>query len=62
MGKRRESDNANVEVARLSAPVSKADTDKAKVLIESKLILDYCAIKRGEKDLAIPALQLGGNI
>ncbi|KAI7855839.1 hypothetical protein BDC45DRAFT_567807 [Circinella umbellata] len=61
-GKHCEDDHANCEVAKRETPVSKSDTNKIKLLVESKLILDQLlATTKYDEPVAIPALQLCGN-
>ncbi|RCH79269.1 hypothetical protein CU098_000311, partial [Rhizopus stolonifer] len=61
--RRKEADKANCEVSKLGAGHIKITSDRTKLLIESKVILDHLIKEEPEKvkEIAVPALQLIGN-
>lgn len=61
---RKEADKANMELARLDAPLSKTASDRTKLLIESKCVLDQSVRENSHatEPIAIPALQLSGKL
>ncbi|KAG2224394.1 hypothetical protein INT45_002933 [Circinella minor] len=61
--RRKEADQANVELGRKNLTISKASSDRIKLLIESKCVMDRLAKKIKHfkhHDIAIPALQFAG--
>ncbi|KAG1470744.1 hypothetical protein G6F56_002505 [Rhizopus delemar] len=58
-----EADKANCEVSKVGAGHIKITSDRTKLLIESKVILDHLIKEEPEKvkEIAVPALQLIGN-
>ncbi|KAG2224390.1 hypothetical protein INT45_002929, partial [Circinella minor] len=61
--RRKEADQANVEMARKNPTISKTSSDRIKLLIESKCVLDRLAkeVKHFKHhEIVIPALQLAG--
>lgn len=62
--KRKEADKANCEVARINPGIIKITSDRTKLLIESKVVLDKLANgdPKRAKDICVPALQLVGNL
>lgn len=61
---RKEADKANCEVLKMGAGHIKATSDRTKLLIESKALLDHLIKEEPEdvKEIAVPALQLIGSI
>ncbi|KAG1639251.1 hypothetical protein G6F44_008014 [Rhizopus delemar] len=61
--RRKEADKANCEVSKMGAGHIKITSDRTKLLIESKAILDHLIKEELEnvKEIAVPALQLIGN-
>lgn len=61
---RKEADKANMELARLDAPLSKTASDITKLLTESKCVLDQSVRENSHatEPIAIPALQLSGKL
>lgn len=62
--RRKEADKANCEVSKMGAGHIKITSDRTKLLIESKAILDHLIKEELEnvKEIAVPALQLIGSI
>ncbi|ORE02580.1 hypothetical protein BCV72DRAFT_214998, partial [Rhizopus microsporus var. microsporus] len=61
--RKEEADKANVEFWRMNASDLKITTDRIKLFIESKCVLDHLVVEKTANagDIAIPALQLIGN-
>ncbi|CEJ02319.1 hypothetical protein RMCBS344292_16327 [Rhizopus microsporus] len=59
----KEADIGNMEIARMGASVVKTCSDKSKLLIESKCVLDCLAREHPEQacNIVVPALQIVGN-
>ncbi|CEG80753.1 hypothetical protein RMATCC62417_15049 [Rhizopus microsporus] len=59
----KEADAANMETARMGASIAKTSSDKVKLFIESKCVLDRLARENPERtgQIAVPALQIVGN-
>ncbi|KAI7869482.1 hypothetical protein BDF14DRAFT_1722522, partial [Spinellus fusiger] len=59
--KQKETDSGNVELSRLDASVSKIISDRVKVLIESKCVVDRLLYEgKLSSSIVVPALQLSG--
>ncbi|KAI7894341.1 uncharacterized protein EV154DRAFT_415464, partial [Mucor mucedo] len=62
--RKKEADKANCEISRIDPGLVKITSDRTKLLVESKAVLDKIAKEdpRRAKDISVPALQLTGNI
>ncbi|KAI7890048.1 uncharacterized protein EV154DRAFT_422841, partial [Mucor mucedo] len=61
--RKKEADKANCEISRIDPGLVKITSDRTKLLVESKAVLDKIAKEdpRRAKDILVPALQLTGN-
>ena len=63
--RKKEADKGNVELARKDCSLSKTCSDRTKLLIESKCVLDRLIDENSHldvKDIKVPALQLSGKL
>ncbi|KAG0165142.1 hypothetical protein DFQ28_008947 [Apophysomyces sp. BC1034] len=58
---RKEQDAANVEIARLDAPIGKIDSDRCKLFLESKCVIDRLVQVTGDCNMIVCGLQLAGR-
>lgn len=60
--RKKETEEANAELSRMKAPISKTCMDRTKLLIEAKCILDqFCETSPDYRSMAVPSLQISGK-